>query len=61
MAGRPCWAAPARGINQGGPMTALHDNARSRRLRPSGREIGQPHAILLISAHWLIGNYTRSG
>lgn len=55
--GRACaWV-----IGHGGPMTALHDNARSRRLRPSGREIGQPRAILLISAHWLTGHYTRLG
>ena len=45
--------APALFIGHGSPMNALHDNAFTRRLQQWGHEIGQPRAILMVSAHWL--------
>jgi 4,5-DOPA dioxygenase extradiol len=44
---------PSIFIGHGSPMNALQDNRFSRRLRQWGADIGQPRAILMVSAHWL--------
>ena len=45
--------APAIFVGHGSPMNALQDNDFTRSLRAWGRAIGQPRAILVVSAHWL--------
>ena len=37
----------------GDPMNALADNPYTRSLSRLGREIGDPAAIVCVSAHWL--------
>ena len=45
--------APVLFVGHGSPMNALADNDYTRTLRAWGRQIGQPKAILMVSAHWL--------
>jgi 4,5-DOPA dioxygenase extradiol len=45
--------APAIFIGHGSPMNAVQDNAFTRMLRQWGKDLGLPHAILIVSAHWL--------
>ncbi|MFM2068576.1 MAG: dioxygenase extradiol, partial [Pseudomonadota bacterium] len=53
-AGRPlAGRAPAIFIGHGSPMNAIETNDYTRALAHWGREIGQPRAILVVSAHWL--------
>jgi 4,5-DOPA dioxygenase extradiol len=53
--GRPAikGRAPVIFVGHGSPMNVLADNAFTRRLRAWGFAIGQPRAILVVSAHWL--------
>lgn len=45
--------APVLFVGHGSPMNALADNAFTRTLARLGREIGEPKAVLCVSAHWL--------
>jgi 4,5-DOPA dioxygenase extradiol len=40
-------------VGHGSPMNAIEDNEFSRRWTQLGKEIPQPAAVLVISAHWL--------
>lgn len=40
-------------IGHGSPMNAIEDNEFSRRWKQMAKEIPQPEAVLVISAHWL--------
>jgi len=43
---------PALFVGHGSPMNALEDNAFTRGWQDAAQRIGQPKAILCISAHW---------
>jgi 4,5-DOPA dioxygenase extradiol len=53
--GRPAikGRTPVIFVGHGSPMNVINDNAFTRRLRTWGFELGQPRAILVVSAHWL--------
>jgi 4,5-DOPA dioxygenase extradiol len=57
--------APARMpvlfIGHGSPMNALQDNAFTRFLRGWQARLPRPHAILMVSAHWLTPGATAVG
>ena len=44
---------PVLFIGHGSPMNAIEDNEFSRRWKQLAREIPEPQAVLVISAHWL--------
>lgn len=44
---------PVLFIGHGSPMNAIEDNEFSQRWRKMGKEIPQPKAVVVISAHWL--------
>jgi 4,5-DOPA dioxygenase extradiol len=44
---------PALFIGHGSPMNAIEDNEFSLRWQKMGKEIPQPKAVVVISAHWL--------
>ena len=44
---------PVLFIGHGNPMNAITDNVYSRSWKQTGNELGNPKAILCISAHWL--------
>jgi 4,5-DOPA dioxygenase extradiol len=44
---------PVLFIGHGSPMNGIEDNDFSRRWEEMGREITEPRAVLVISAHWL--------
>jgi 4,5-DOPA dioxygenase extradiol len=44
---------PVLFIGHGSPMNGIEDNAFSARWRELGKEIAQPVAVLVVSAHWL--------
>jgi len=43
---------PALFLSHGSPMLALTDSPARDFLRGLGRELGEPSAILIASAHW---------
>ena len=43
---------PSVFVSHGAPTLAVEDNPASRFLRAFGAELGRPHAILVVSAHW---------
>ena len=44
---------PVLFIGHGSPMNAIEDNEFSQRWQKMGKEIPQPKAVVVISAHWL--------
>lgn len=44
--------APVLFIGHGSPLNVLRDSPYTRALRRTGRELGLPRAVLVISAHW---------
>lgn len=44
---------PVLFVGHGSPMNGIEDNEFSRRWKQLAREIPQPKAVLVISAHWL--------
>lgn len=44
---------PVLFIGHGSPMNAIEDNEFSQRWKKMGKEIPQPKAVVVISAHWL--------
>ncbi len=46
---------PAVFIGHGSPMNTLDSNRYTQTWRDIGAEIGQPRALLVVSAHWYIG------
>lgn len=44
---------PALFIGHGNPMNAIEDNTYSRSWRKLGDSLPVPHAILVVSAHWM--------
>jgi 4,5-DOPA dioxygenase extradiol len=44
---------PVLFVGHGSPMNAIEDNEFSSRWRKMGKEVPQPKAILVVSAHWL--------
>jgi 4,5-DOPA dioxygenase extradiol len=44
---------PVLFIGHGSPMNGIEDNEFSRRWAQMGKEIPQPAAVLVVSAHWL--------
>lgn len=49
---------PALFIGHGSPMNAIEDNRFSRAWAEKGRNLPLPHAIVVISAHWIThGNW----
>src|SRR4051812_30124949 len=44
---------PVLFIGHGSPMNGIEDNDFSRRWEQMGREVPEPRAVLVISAHWL--------
>jgi len=46
---------PAAFIGHGSPMNALEDNRYTQAWAGFARRVGQPRAILAISAHWFVG------
>ncbi len=46
---------PVLFVGHGNPMNALYDNAFTRSLGAVGKAMGElkPHAVLVVSAHWL--------
>jgi 4,5-DOPA dioxygenase extradiol len=41
-------------VGHGSPMNAIEDNEFSRRWKQMGKEIPEPKAVLVVSAHWFI-------
>ena len=56
---RPIVRMPSIFVGHGSPMNALQNNAFTRTLDKWGKSIGQPTAILVVSAHWLTQNETK--
>ncbi|PHV09537.1 4,5-DOPA dioxygenase extradiol [Chitinimonas sp. BJB300] len=46
---------PVMFIGHGSPMNAILDNDFTRHLAKLGRDLPRPRAILVVSAHWLVG------
>lgn len=53
---RPSHRMPSIFVGHGSPMNALQSNSFTHTLKKWGRDIGQPVAILVVSAHWLTQN-----
>jgi len=53
---KPIHRMPSIFIGHGSPMNALQSNSFTHTLEKWGRDIGQPIAILVVSAHWLTQN-----
>jgi 4,5-DOPA dioxygenase extradiol len=51
--------APALFIGHGSPMNAIQHNRFTQTLTQWGAALGQPKAILMVSAHWLTERDTR--
>lgn len=58
-ANKPILRMPSIFVGHGSPMNALQSNAFTRTLEKWGNNIGQPTAILVVSAHWLTQNETK--
>jgi 4,5-DOPA dioxygenase extradiol len=56
---KPNHRMPSIFVGHGSPMNALQNNAFTRMLEQWGRNIGQPSAILVVSAHWLTQHETK--
>nr|WP_221260041.1 4,5-DOPA dioxygenase extradiol [Flavobacterium okayamense] len=52
---------PVLFIGHGSPMNAIEDNEFSQRWQKMGKEIPEPKAVVVISAHWLtIGTFVTA-
>lgn len=58
---QPVKRMPSIFIGHGSPMNAIQDNAFTRHLAKWGTSLGQPAAILSVSAHWLTPGVTAVG
>jgi 4,5-DOPA dioxygenase extradiol len=56
---KPNHRMPSIFVGHGSPMNALQNNAFTRTLEQWGKNIGQPSAILVVSAHWLTQHETK--
>jgi 4,5-DOPA dioxygenase extradiol len=56
---KPIGRMPSIFVGHGSPMNALGNNDFTRMLQKWGKGIGQPTAIMVVSAHWLTPNETR--
>ena len=53
---------PALFVGHGNPMNAIEDNDYSKSWKTIGAKLGNPNAILCISAHWLTnGTFVHTG
>ncbi len=55
----PSERMPVLFVGHGSPMNAIEDNSFSRTWTALGRQLSQPQAIVVISAHWLTPGSTR--
>ena len=61
LAFKPPGRAPLVFLGHGSPLNSVRDNEFTRRLVRLGRELPEPAAVCVVSAHWLSRGETRVG